>query len=192
VGVHGGVAGQNQVKMEVPNVQVPVPAADRVFNTDNMRCVWCSIEVLARRAGEKRLYGITQQYLGPANESNWAWVFNDRRVAYKSNPVGNKSPQAVYEYLVIPCQYEHRGVAVSITFQPPLVMNAPPRPMVRHMVNVVHYDIKARRVCVIDNSNPKLEVNDWDWGRFHDIWDGGAIVIYGDKDPFPRYRAVWE
>ncbi len=165
------------VAIRAEDLQVPILKEDRVLNVNDKRCVWCSIEVLARRAKDKRLYGLSQDYEGPANEGNVRWVFNDRGISYKMNPQGNTSIYAIYDFLVIPCQYEKRGVAVGIDG--------------RHMVNVVHYDIKERVVKVLDNSDKKLRIRTLNWEWFHEHWDGSAIIIYAKNDRFPRYYMDW-
>jgi hypothetical protein len=159
------------------DIHVNVPKEKRVLNENNKRCVWCSIEVLAHTAKEDRLYGLSKEYEGPVNDANVLWVFDDRKIEFKMNTRGNTGLTAIYDFLVIPCQYERRGVAVGFNNN--------------HMVNVVHYDRKAKRVFIIDNSDVKLRVQEWDWDDFHRRWDGSAIIIYAKKDRFPRYEADW-
>lgn len=173
----GGVATAGE-----KDVHVPVHRDDRVFNKNNKCCVWCSLEVLAYHAQIEQLYFLSEDYEGPSNLGQVITVLQQRGVRYKINWEGNTSRQAIYDFLVIPCQYEHRGVAVT------LVLDATHS----HMLNVVHYDRKKKIVKVIDNCDPKLRIREWDWDDFHQKWNGAAVIIYNRHDPFPRYRAVWD
>lgn len=167
---------------EDDKVHAPIPMEKRIKNENNKRCVWDSVEMLANRAKEERLYGLSKKYDGPTQMPALEAVLQKEKVEYKINPMGNKTMKAVYEFLVIPCEYEKRGVAVC--FRPDAVT--------RHMLNVVHYDLKNKKVSVIDNCDPKLEVKQMDWDRFHQLWDGTVVIIYAKNDPFPRYRAIWD
>lgn len=175
-------AGPFLFAADFEGAHAPVPQADRIKNVNNKRCAWNAIEMLARRAGEKSLYGISEKYEGPAIDAQMVWVLQHHgNVKYKMNPQGSKDIRAVYEFLVVPCQYEKRGVAVCITTGP----NS------SHMLNVVHYDIDRKKVAVIDNCDPKLEIKEWDWDVFHRRWNGFALVIYAKDDPFDHYEVVW-
>src|SRR5688572_219219 len=161
------------------DVQVAIPKEGRVLNTNNRQCVLCSVELLGRHAKDKRLYDLSTTYVGPLHVAQLEAILQSKKVEYKMNARGNKGLEAIYDFLVIPCQYDKRGVAVGVD-------NG------RHMLNVVHYDIKEQKVLVIDNSDPKLEVRQWDWTTFHQRWDGWAVVIYAEKDPFVRHVANWK
>lgn len=162
--------------------QVPVEKEERVLNTNNKKCVYCSLEMLAYRAKEKRLYGLASKYEGPAFDTDIESALSDRGIKYKINPRGNTGSRAIYEFLVIPCEYEKRGAAVGLRTGPNTA----------HMVYLAHYDIKNKRIAVIDNCDPELEIKEMDWTDFHSRWDGLAVVIYAKKDRFPRYEAIWD
>lgn len=161
---------------------VVVAKEHRVKNPNNKRCVWCSIEVLGLIAKEPKLKKLSEKYEGPAHEGHVIWMMEKHKVKYAMNPMGNTGNRAVYEFLVIPCMHDKRGVAVGI--------NNPDG--TKHMLNVVHYDIKEKEILILDNGDPDLKIRKWDWDEFHRRWNGWAIVIYADDDPFTRHRAVWE
>lgn len=161
---------------------VTVAKEHRVKNANHKRCVLCSIEVLGLIAKEPKLKDLSTTYEGPIHEGQVIWLMQKQKVAYSMNARGNTGNKAIYEFLVIPCQHDKRGVAVGL--------DNPDGS--RHMVNVVHYDIKEKVVMVLDNSDPELMIQTWDWDFFHKRWNGWAVVIYADDDPFKRHRAVWD
>jgi hypothetical protein len=163
------------------DAQAPINKENRIRNVNNKNCAFNSIEMLARRGGETKLFGISEKFEGPVNQWQIDDMLKKSGVRYKLNSLGNKNHKVVYEFLVIPCQYEKRGVAISLEVTA----------SVCHMVNVVHYDIEKKIVAIIDNADPKLEIKLQDWDTFHRRWNGMAVVIYPDKDPFDRYEAVW-
>lgn len=148
--------------------QVKVPMEHRVFNPTDRRCVWCSLELLGYTNKIDRLKGLSHQYEGPVYTWDTIyWVLNDRKIKFKANPAGNKTDEAIIEFLMKPCR-EGRGAAIGVNWG-------------RHMLNIVDYDTKQETVSIIDNSDPKLLVRTIQWQSFYQWWDGSALVIFPDK-----------
>lgn len=160
---------------EAAEIHAPIAQEDRIFNHTNVNCVFCSVEMMARRAKETRLYGISSQYIGPCSMQQLINLLIGRNIRFKISHHGSISESAKRDFLLLPCKYEKRGVVVGVDNR-------------THVVNLVHYDDITKTVMIIENGDKDLKVQQMDWDEFHRRWDGYAIIIYAKNDPFPIYK----
>lgn len=156
---------------ELKDVEVPIPRNIRILNTKG-NCVWCSLEVLAKYAEIKSLYGITKDVRdggdprcqGGSSPGPVRSFLNSKGIKYEMTTSGDES------LLVKACKIDRRGAAFGIP---------------GHMLNVIHYDPDTKIIKIIDNADRSLSVQTWSWEKFHRLWDGWAYYIVGEPDIVP-------
>lgn len=162
---------------ELEGVQVPMTRDIRILNTKG-NCVWCSLEMLARYAELKKLYGITRDVRdgGDPRCQGGSSPSPVRRFLEAENIRYEMITNYDRNFLVKYCKEQRRGVAFDIP---------------GHMLVLVHYDPDTKIVKVIDNADRSLSVQTWSWDKFHRSWGGWAYVIFAEPDIIPYKYNPW-
>lgn len=136
--------------------QADVAQGNRVPNRTGSQCVWASLETIARHLGMTQLYDLTARYKSTAEPGTVNRVLSSRGIKHYWHDTGKQDWVSLKNATA-----QHWPVAVGISGV--------------HMLVVV--DATDKGVKIIDNSDPKLAVREWDVGKFKARWDGWYVAI---------------
>jgi len=164
--------------IENAGIQCPVPKKDRIINTKG-NCVWCSISLSSRYAGITKLYNISadvskggdRRCQGGSSPSPVRQFLEAEHIKYDMITNGDRS------FLVKYCKEQRRMLSVG---QP------------GHMLSMVHYDPDTKTIKIIDNADWSLSVQQVNWDKWHQRWDGWAVAVIGEPDLVPYKLNCWK
>jgi hypothetical protein len=149
------------------SLQCPVPYKDRVKNYTGIQCVYSSIEMLGRWAGESKLSNppITSRddCKGYSSPDKVKETLNKLKVKFEQ-AYGNKQKGLD---LIKKAMKEGRGVLWSVP---------------GHAMVLIHYSEEENRVCWVDNSDRQLRIQETTIDKFNQRWTSWVLVIYPDSD----------
>lgn len=148
--------------------EVFVAPRDRVANRSGAQCVWASLETIGRHFGIAPLYDLTAHYRGTSDPGEVSRVLGSRGVKYYGRSEG---PQ------------DYQGLQSALANDWPVAVGLGGI----HMLLLV--DMDASSVKVIDNSDPRLGVQQWPLQRFRQRWDGWYVTI--PPPPGAWHNALW-
>ena len=154
-------------EIDLDTIQCPIPPEDRVKNYTGIQCVYSSIEMIGRWAGEPKLTDppITSRAdcKGYSSPGRAAEILNKLNVKFEQT-YGNKEKGIS---LIKKAMKEGRGVLWDVP---------------GHAMVLVHYSEKENRVCWVDNSDKTLKIQETTVSKFTQRWQSWVLVIYGDND----------
>lgn len=147
------------VDPELVGVQVPIPRDMRLFNRSESQCVWCTLEMLGRFNKVRGTEGLTQQYKHATGPGYVNRVLTQRGVKFKQ--VTGKDLDFLEEWVT----KNRLGCGIGVNGN--------------HAILVCHFE-RGRLVKVIDNADPSLRIQTWEWERFIRLFSGWVFVVQPD------------
>lgn len=147
------------VDPELRGVQVPIPRDMRIFNQSGSQCVWCTLEMLGRFNKVRGTDGLTRQYKHATGPGEVNRVLTRRGVKFRQ--VTGKDMDFLEEWVA----NKKLGCGIGVDG--------------RHAILVCHFE-RGKSVKVIDNGDPQLRVQTWDWSRFTRHFSGWVFVVFPD------------
>lgn len=147
---------------ELAGLQVPIPKEMRVFNKSGSQCVWCSAEILGRYHNVLGLSGLTEKYSHATGPREFGRVMTRQNVKFKQ--VTGQDLDFLDEWVT----QKKMGAGIGVN---------------RHHVIVVCHFERNKLVKIIDNADPSLRVQTWDWPQFTRNFSGWCFVVLPDNSP---------
>lgn len=144
-----------------PNTElhVDVPMEMRIFNKSGSQCVWATIEMLGKLHKVKGVQGLTNELKHATGPGEVNRVLTRKNVKFRQ--VTGKDLDFLEEWVT----KKRMGCGIGVNGN--------------HVILVCHFE-RGKSVKVIDNSDPTLQVQTWDWNKFQSKFSGWVFVILPD------------